>query len=174
MMEQVILVDPSGKEIGVKGKLEAHREGNLHRAFSVFVFNSRNELLLQRREMSKYHSGGLWTNTCDGHPRPGERLEDAAHRRLEEEMGFDCPLETVFDFIYRTELDHGLIEHEYNYILVGKFDREPTPDPKEVDSWKWIALEALQKDVRENPDRYTYWFKVAFDKIMADPRFTSS
>jgi isopentenyl-diphosphate delta-isomerase len=164
MEEMLILVDQNDQPIGVEEKLAAHRKGKLHRAFSVFVFNSRGELLLQKRAQHKYHSGGAWTCACDGHPRPGELTIDAARRRLEEEMGFDCHLEEALHFTYRTELDNDLIEHEYDYILVGRFDGEPTPDPEEASDWKWISQEALKKDLQKNPERYASWFKIAIER----------
>ena len=164
-MEEVILVDEHDKALGAAEKLQAHKDGKLHRAFSVFVFNAEGKLLLQQRAISKYHSGGLWTNTVCSHQRVNETTEQAAHRRLQEEMGFDCPVKEVFNFTYKTKFDNGLFEHELDHVLIGNYDNNPTPNPEEVESWKWITLEELKKDIQENPDKYTYWLKTAFDKI---------
>ena len=172
MPEQIILVDRDDRPIGVQEKLDAHQAGNLHRAFSVYVFNAQQELLIQKRAEVKYHSGGAWTNTCDGHPRAGEQTEDAAHRRLREEMGFDCPLTEAFHFIYHAELDRGLVEHEFCYAYVGECHVDPKPDPAEVDEWKWIGLPALQRDMQQHPERYAPWFKIPFDKLLAYVRQT--
>ena len=167
MEERIVLVDKNDKEVGTEEKIKAHKEGKLHRAFSIFVFNSKGEKLLQRRTKTKYHSGGLWTNTCCSHPRPGEPAEKAAHRRLKEEMGFDCELKEVFTFTYHAKLGKNFSEHEYDHVFVGKFEGEPDPNPAEIDDWKWIGLEELKKDMQENPDRYTYWLKVVFDKVVS-------
>lgn len=181
MSEKVILVDETDREVGTEGKLEAHAEGRLHRAFSVFVVNSRGDMLLQRRAATKYHSGGLWTNTCCSHPRPGEPLEKAAHRRLREEMGFDCELRETFSFIYRVEVDKELYEHEYDHVFIGRFDGAPVPDPGEADGWKWMDVEELQADLLCNPGRYTRWLEIclrdtigSFPKYLIIPRATSS
>ncbi len=163
MEEQVILVTPQDQEIGAMEKLEAHRRGALHRAFSVLIFNARDELLLQKRADSKYHCGGIWTNACDGHPRPGEATVDAARRRLREELGFDCPLREVLHFTYRAELDHGLQEHEVDYLFIGRFDGAPTPNPAEASAVRWIGWDALEQDVRDHPEQYAAWSKIAFD-----------
>lgn len=165
IMEEVILVDEKDNQIGTEEKLQAHREGKLHRCFSIFVFNSEGKLLLQQRAKSKYHSGGLWSNTCCSHPRPGEPTEQAAHRRLKEELGFDCPLNEVFTFTYKTKFDNGLYEHEFDHVLFGRFDGSPIPNPEEVESCKWVGVEELKKDIQENPDNYTYWLKVALEKL---------
>lgn len=164
--ERVILVNEDDEEIGAAGKLEAHREGRLHRAFSIFVLNGRGQLLLQRRARNKYHSGGLWTNTCCGHPRPGEETETAAHRRLREEMGFDCPLRPVFHFIYEAELDDGLWEHELDHVFVGRRDGDPSPDPEEAEAWRWASLEEVARDVERHPDDYTVWFRIALPSLL--------
>jgi len=165
-MTEVILVDENDNEIGTEEKMKAHQEGKLHRAFSIFIFNSKGELLLQKRAKSKYHSGGLWSNTCCSHPMPGEALEKTVHRRLKEEMGFDCELKEIFSFTYKAKFDNGLIEHEYDHVFIGKFDGKPTPNPEEVDEWKWIDVEELKKGIQENPDNYTYWLKASIDKII--------
>lgn len=165
--ERVILVNEEDEEIGAAGKLEAHREGRLHRAFSIFVLNGRGELLLQRRARGKYHSGGLWTNTCCGHPRPGETTEAAAHRRLREEMGFDCPLRPVFHFVYEAELDDGLREHELDHVFVGRWEADPSPDPEEAEAWRWSGLDEVARDVEERPDEYTVWFRIALPRLLS-------
>ena len=166
MQEQVILVDPMGREIGVEEKLKAHREGKLHRAFSVFIFNTQRELLLQKRAKTKYHSGGLWTNTCCSHPRPGETYHHAAKRRLNEEMGFECELTGLFSFIYHAKLENNLFEHELDHVFVGHYDGQPVPNPDEVADWKWMKIDALTRDVRENPAHYTYWFKLVLNRVL--------
>ncbi len=166
MQEEVILVDRDDREVGSAEKIKAHREGRLHRAFSIFVFNSEGKLLLQKRAEKKYHSGNLWTNTCCSHPRPQEPVEKAAHRRLQEEMGFDCELQHIFSCIYKVQFENDLFEHEYDYVFIGKFDGEAFPSPEEVDDWKWIDLEELREDVQENPDSYTYWLRICIDKVM--------
>ena len=165
MPEFILTVDKNDNIIGKEEKIKTHQLGKLHRAFSIFVFNSKGELLLQRRAKTKYHSGGLWTNTCCSHPRVGETLEKSIHRRLKEEMGFDCELKEIFSFIYKVKFDNGLFEHEYDHVFIGNFDGEPNPNPEEVDEWKWVDLEELKGDIRENPDNYTYWLKVSIDKI---------
>lgn len=161
MSEQVILVDEQDRELGAVEKMQAHREGALHRAFSVFVFDAEGRLLLQRRARAKYHSGGLWSNTACGHPRPGEATQAAAHRRLREEMGFDCELREAFDFLYRAELAGGLVEHELDHVFVGRFDGEPAPDASEVEGWRRTTLEKLREDLGRRPDEYSYWLRVA-------------
>ena len=166
MAERVILVDERDREVGTEDKERAHREGRLHRAFSVFVFNSRGEMLLQRRARGKYHSAGLWTNTCCSHPRPGESVEAAARRRLREEMGMECELHGAFPFVYRAELDGGMTEHEYDHVLVGECDRDPVPDADEVEEWAWADPEALRSRVEEDPESYTYWFRIALPNLL--------
>lgn len=168
-MSKVILVDESDREIGEMDKLEAHVNGLLHRAFSVFLFNPEGKLLMQRRAFGKYHSGGLWTNTCCSHPAPGESIEEAAHRRLDEEMGLTCDLKKVFSFIYKAKLDHDLTEYELDHVLIGLSDDTPHLDPEEAIAFKWMSFEDLKKDVRDNPDNYTVWFRLLinehFDEI---------
>ena len=166
MEEHVILVDRMGREIGIEEKLKAHREGKLHRAFSIFIFNTLGDLLLQKRSETKYHSGGLWTNTCCSHPRLGESHYCAARRRLYEEMGFDCELTGLFSFIYHTELENDLFEHELDRVFVGRYDGQPVPNPDEVDDWKWMDIEQLKGDVEENPEYYTYWFKLILNRVL--------
>ncbi|HEV2799006.1 MAG TPA: isopentenyl-diphosphate Delta-isomerase [Pyrinomonadaceae bacterium] len=162
-MEQVILVDEHDRELGASEKLAAHAAGQLHRAFSIFVFNSAGQLLLQRRAKSKYHSGGLWSNTCCGHPRPAESTVAAARRRLREEMNFECELRPAFEFLYRAEFANELIEHEYDHVFVGHFDGAFRPDVSEVEGWKWTTPEELRRDVRERPEEYTYWLRAALE-----------
>ena len=161
--EQVILVDEQDRELGASEKLRAHAEGALHRAFSVFVFDRAGRLLLQRRARAKYHSGGLWSNTCCGHPRPGEQTAAAARRRLREEMNFDCELREAFGFVYRAELENALVEHEYDHVFVGEFEDAPAPDPSEVEEWKWMELVDLRRELREEPERYSYWLKMVVE-----------
>ncbi|HEV3471368.1 MAG TPA: isopentenyl-diphosphate Delta-isomerase [Pyrinomonadaceae bacterium] len=163
MSEQVILVDEADREVGTGGKLEAHREGALHRAFSVFVFDRRGRLLLQKRAAGKYHSGGLWSNTACGHPRPGEATAEAARRRLREEMNFDCELREAFGFVYRAELRGGLVEHEYDHVFVGVYDGEPSPDAAEVEDWKWLSVEELRRGLEAEPERYSPWLRLAVE-----------
>lgn len=164
-MEKVILVDDEDNKIGEAEKLEAHKKGKLHRAVSVFIFNSRDELLIHQRNSEKYHSGGLWTNTCCTHPRPGEETEETAKRRLKEEMGIECSLEKMFSFIYKKSFDNGLTEHELDHVFVGKCDSDPSPDKEEVQDWKWVKKEDLKKDISENPGRYTHWFKLIISRV---------
>ncbi|MBT4648111.1 isopentenyl-diphosphate Delta-isomerase [archaeon] len=165
MKMDVILVDKKDKKIGTMEKIEAHKKGLLHRAFSIFVFNSDNELLLQKRADSKYHSPGLWTNTCCSHPMPNSTLENDIHKRLKNEMGFDCELKKSFTFIYKTEFENGLIENEFDHVFIGCYDDEPKPNPDEVSDYKWINLDELKKDIIDNPNNYTYWLKKIIDRI---------
>lgn len=165
--ERVILVDRHDRDIGTAEKLEAHRKGWLHRAFSVFVFNSEGQLLLQQRHPAKYHSGGLWSNTCCSHPRPGEPVDAAAHRRLREEMGIACALERISHFVYKTALDDDLYEHEVDHVLVGTFDGDPTPSRYEVSDWRWADVAALRRELDAHPDRFTHWFPLALREVIA-------
>ena len=165
MVENVILVDEFDKKLGLMEKMEAHEKGLLHRAISIFVLNSKNELLLQKRAVSKYHSGGLWTNTCCSHPRNLETIEDATQRRLMEEMGFNCELNKIFDFIYKAELDKGLTEHEFDHVFLGYFEGKPTLNPEEAEDFKWMHLDTLSVDIKTNPNHYTEWFKIIFDRF---------
>lgn len=166
IQEHVVLVDVTGREVGTAEKIEAHRAGQLHRAFSIFVFNTLGEMLLQKRAETKYHSGGLWTNTCCSHPRPGEDPQHAAKRRLYEEMGFQCELTEFFSFVYHVELDNNLFEHELDHVFIGCYDGMPTPNPEEVTDWKWVSISSLKRDVRENPQNYTHWFKLVLDAVV--------
>jgi isopentenyl-diphosphate Delta-isomerase len=163
--EYVILVDRDDVALGCSPKQAAHVAGRLHRAFSVFVFDSQGRMLLQRRAKSKYHSGGLWTNTCCSHPRPGESTPAAARRRLREEMGFSCPLAPAFAFTYRADVGDGLIEHEYDHVFIGRYDGTPSPDPAEVEDWRWVTPADVADELREEPGRFTCWFRVAFDEL---------
>ncbi|AZJ31320.1 isopentenyl-diphosphate delta-isomerase [Tenacibaculum mesophilum] len=169
MKEQVILVDQQDNPIGLMEKIEAHEKALLHRAFSVFVFNDKNELMLQQRAAEKYHSPLLWTNTCCSHQRDGESNIEAGKRRLQEEMGFSCELEEVFSFIYKAPFDNGLTEHEYDHVMIGRFNDEPIVNPEEVASYKWMPLEEVKNDIENHPEKYTAWFKIIFkesyDKI---------
>lgn len=157
-MDKVVLVDKNNRKLGEMEKLEAHKKALLHRAFSIFVYNSKSELLIQQRPNEKYHSGGLWTNTVCSHPKPGERYLTAAHRRLKEEMGFDCALTEKSSFIYKKEFNNGLTENEYDCIFVGEYNGPIEPNSKEVADYKWVEMSDLKKDIAKNPQRYTYWF----------------
>jgi isopentenyl-diphosphate delta-isomerase len=166
--ERVILVDEEDAELGTAEKLAAHAEGALHRAFSVVVFNRAGEMLLQCRAAGKYHSAGLWSNACCGHPRPGEDVRKAARRRLGEEMGIDCELKPLFHLRYRANLDGGLAENEYDHVFTARYDGEPRPNPAEVQAWRWVRLEEIRRDVDEEPERYTAWFPLLVDELAAE------
>lgn len=163
--EKVILVNEKDEQIGLMSKLEAHEKALLHRAFSVFIFNDKNELMLQQRALSKYHSPGLWTNTCCSHQREGESNLQAGTRRLREEMGFETPLQEKTSFIYKAPFDNGLTEHELDHIMVGYYNEAPAVNKEEVESWKWMSLEKVKEDIGVNPENYTAWFKIIFDKF---------
>lgn len=165
MEEKVILVDTNDEPIGLMEKMEAHQLGLLHRAFSVFVLNSKNEIMLQQRAAHKYHSPLLWTNTCCSHQRAGESNLEAGSRRLFEEMGFTTPLKEHFHFIYKAPFDNGLTEHELDHVMVGYSDEEPNINPDEVESWKWMSIEAVKADMQENPNEYTAWFTIIFEEF---------
>jgi isopentenyl-diphosphate Delta-isomerase len=162
-MEEIILVDEQDNAIGTMEKMEAHRRGVLHRAFSVVLFNSNGDLLLQRRAVNKYHSGGLWTNTCCSHPLPDESIHDAAQRRLKYEMGINIKPEFAFKFIYKTPLDKDLIEHELDYVFIGTFDGSPAINREEVSEWKFMSLRELKIDIKLSPEIYTVWFRLIVD-----------
>jgi len=164
--EYVILVDTADSELGTMEKMEAHEKAVLHRAFSVFIFNDRGELMLQQRAAHKYHSPLLWTNTCCSHQRQGESNIQAGKRRLQEEMGFEVDLEEKFHFMYKAEFDNGLTEHELDHVMVGYYNEKPIINPEEVASWRWIDMEVLQKDMKDNPQDYTVWFKIIFDRFV--------
>ena len=161
--EKLVLVDKNDNQIGLMPKMEAHQKGILHRAFSIFIFNSENQILLQKRSSNKYHSGGLWTNTCCSHPRDGENIIDAGSRRLSEEMGIKTELKKAFNFTYKAELENGLIEHEYDHVLIGEFNGSPILNKDEAEDWKWMSLEEIEKDINENQEDYTVWFVIAFE-----------
>jgi isopentenyl-diphosphate Delta-isomerase len=163
--ENVILVNHLDEQIGLMPKLEAHEKAVLHRAFSVFVLNSKNELMLQQRAHHKYHSPLLWTNTCCSHQREGETNIEAGSRRLFEEMGFETPLKELFHFIYKAPFDNGLTEHELDHVMIGYCDEEPIINPEEVENWKWMTIEEVRIDMQKQPDVYTIWFKIIFDKF---------
>lgn len=163
--EQVILVNENDEQIGLMGKMEAHEKALLHRAFSVFVFNDKKELMIQQRAIHKYHSPGLWTNTCCSHQRAGESNIKAGMRRLQEEMGFATDLEETISFIYKAPFDNGLTEHEFDHIMIGYFNDVPKINPDEVADWKWMSLDAVKVDIKNQPDLYTAWFKIIFEKF---------
>ncbi len=163
--EQVILVNDKNEQIGLMPKMEAHEKAILHRAFSVFIFNDHNELMLQQRALDKYHSPRLWTNTCCSHQRDGETNIEAGRRRLQEEMGFVADLEESVSFIYKAPFDNGLTEHEYDHVLIGYSNDEPSINLDEVADWKWMPIEAVKTDISLNPDIYTEWFKIIFHKF---------
>ena len=165
MEEKVIIVDKNDNQIGLMPKLDAHKKGILHRAFSVFVLNNNNEIMLQKRAYNKYHSGGLWTNTCCSHQREGENSIEAGKRRLLEEMGFETELKIITSFIYKVEFENGLTEHELDYLLIGKFFKSPVINKQEVADWKWMKIELIADDIKLNPNNYTSWFKIIFDKF---------
>ncbi|UWG96670.1 isopentenyl-diphosphate Delta-isomerase [Dehalobacter sp. DCM] len=166
MQETVILVDEQDREVGIMEKMEAHRQGLRHRAFSIFVFNDKHELLIHKRAATKYHSEDLWTNTCCSHPRPGEDLMSAATRRLMEEMGFTCPLKEIFVFQYTVALDKEMTENEIDHVFIGEYNRDPVPNPDEVSDYQWIRLDQLADQVRKKPEEYTYWFAIALKRVI--------
>jgi isopentenyl-diphosphate delta-isomerase len=163
--EQVILVNENDEQIGLMPKMEAHEKAVLHRAFSVFIFNSKNELMLQQRAAHKYHSPLLWTNTCCSHQRDGETNIEAGTRRLQEEMGFTTSLKETTSFIYKAPFDNGLTEHELDHIMVGYYKQAPVINTDEVASWKWMPLEDVKADIAAQPELYTAWFKIIFEKF---------
>jgi len=165
MIEYVVLVDQNDKEIGVMEKQQAHEEGLLHRAISIFIFNDKKELLLQRRAAEKYHSPFLWTNTCCSHPRPEEGLMDAANRRLMEEMNLVCDLTHQFTFTYKAVLEKGLTEYEFDHVYFGQSNEYPQPNPAEVVSWKYLGLKEIEEEIKHHPELYTSWFKLMLTKI---------
>ena len=163
--EQVILVNEKEEPIGLMNKLEAHEKAVLHRAFSVFVLNDKNEVMLQQRAHHKYHSPLLWTNTCFSHQRARETNIEAGKRRLFEEMGFKTELKELFHFIYKAPFDNGLTEHELDHVMIGYSNEEPNINCEEVESWKWMTIEDIKEDMIQNPDIYTVWFKIIFDEF---------
>lgn len=174
--EHVILVNPLNEAIGTMPKMEAHEKAVLHRAFSVFVMNSKGETLLQQRAAHKYHSPLLWTNTCCSHQRVGESNKEAGKRRLQEEMGFVTELKELFSFIYKAPFDNGLTEHEFDHVMIGYYNETPLLNPDEVAAWKWMKPEAIRVDISKNPENYTAWFKIIFEKFYShinENRFVS-
>ncbi len=165
MEEQVILVDAQDNPIGLMPKMEAHEKGVLHRAFSVFILNDSNELMLQQRALHKYHSPGLWTNTCCSHQRDGETNIAAGKRRLQEEMGFETDLHEITSFIYKAHFDNGLTEHELDHILLGQYNAMPSINHDEVADWKWMPIEAVRDDINQHPEKYTAWFIIIFERF---------
>ena len=166
MTEEVILVNEQDVQTGTIEKMEAHRKALLHRAFSIFIFNGNGEMLLQQRALGKYHSPGLWTNTCCSHPHPGEEVEEAAARRLREEMGFDTSLKKIFDFIYRTEFDNGLTEYEFDHVYTGIYSGELNPDKGEVNDYCFRSMEDIEQDLLQRPEKYSSWFKIALPRLI--------
>lgn len=164
-MEYVVLVNESDEETGFMEKMEAHEKAILHRAFSVFLFNSRNEFLLQQRALDKYHSPGLWTNSCCSHPRKDELVVDAAKRRLIEEMGMQCEIREIFSFVYKADVGQGLTEHEFDHVFAGFTDDCPIINPEEVADWKYISLVELKQQMNAEPEQFTIWFRIAFAEV---------
>lgn len=167
MLEQVILVNEADQEIGFMEKMEAHEKAVLHRAFSVFILNDAGEMLLQQRASNKYHSANLWTNTCCSHPKPGEVTKNAAHRRLQEEMGFDTPLEKAFDFVYKAPFDNGLTEYEFDHVFIGNYQGNIQPNPLEVKDYAFRTFENINQLIATKPTEFTSWFLIAFPKVHA-------
>jgi isopentenyl-diphosphate delta-isomerase len=165
-MEEVILVNEKDESIGVMEKMAAHQQAVLHRAFSIFIFNDKNEMLLQQRADEKYHSAGLWTNACCSHPKPGEAITSAAQRRLFEELGFTTPLTQSFSFIYKAEFDNGLSEHEYDHVFTGRYNGDINANYNEVKAWKFVSIEALKQELLTHPANFTAWFHIAFPKLL--------
>jgi isopentenyl-diphosphate delta-isomerase len=163
--EKVVLVNEKDEQIGLMPKMEAHEKAVLHRAFSVFIFNNKKELMLQQRALTKYHSPGLWTNTCCSHQRDGESNLQAGKRRLQEEMGFVTELNETTSFIYKAPFDNGLTEHEFDHIMVGYYNDAPVINPAEVESWKWMLVDHVKDDIAKHPEEYTEWFKIIFEKF---------
>lgn len=163
--QQVILVNEQDEVIGAMEKIEAHRKSVLHRAFSIFIFNGKGELLLQQRAINKYHSGGLWTNTCCSHPQPGEDIFESAQRRLQEEMGFTVPLEKIFDFTYKADFDNGMTEHEFDHVFAGEYEGPIEYSKEEVMDYCYKSLEDVRNSLQEHPQKFTQWLLLAFPKI---------
>ena len=165
-MDEVILVNEQDEQSGTIGKLEAHQRALLHRAFSVFIFNKKGQMLLQQRAYTKYHSGGLWSNACCSHPRPGEETIGAAQRRLKEELGFETVLHKIFHFTYKTSFPNGLTEHEFDHVYTGVYDGDVTPDTMEVSNYTFKSMQEIGDNLQLSPQKYTAWFQIAFPKIM--------
>ncbi|MDG2397616.1 MAG: isopentenyl-diphosphate Delta-isomerase [Flavobacteriaceae bacterium] len=169
--ENVVLVDKNDKFIGLMPKMEAHQKGLLHRAFSVFIFNDKNEIMLQKRALNKYHSPGLWTNTCCSHPRNNESIISAGLRRLNDEMGFQTDLKELFNFIYKKSFENGLVEYEFDYVLIGSYNNSPKLNLIEAEDWKWMSLDEIKKDVEANPNNYTAWLKIIINDFFEKFKF---
>jgi len=165
--QQVILVDQHDNALGFMDKMEAHQKGLIHRAFSIFIFNSRGEMLLQQRALNKYHSAGLWSNSCCSHPLPGEEVKEAATRRLNEELGFETSLEKIFHFIYRVPFENGLVENEFDHVFVGHYDGKVKTNSAEVNDYVFKPMEQIGLELTNKPEKYTEWFKISFPKIEA-------
>ena len=163
--DKIILVNEHDDMVGTIDKMEAHKQGLLHRAFSVFIFNSKGEMLMQQRALTKYHSAGLWTNACCSHPMPGEKTIDAAQRRLMEELGFEAPIEKIFDFTYKAEFDNGLTEHEFDHVFAGEYEGEIDANPDEVKDFSYKEISEIKNMLQEHPQKFTAWFHIAFPKI---------
>jgi len=164
-MECILLVNERDEEFGFADKLEVHKKGLLHRAFSIIIMNAKNRILIQRRAIDKYHSGGLWSNSCCSHQKNGENLEKAIHARLIYELGFDCKLKKILKFKYLTKFENGLIEHEIDHVFIGHFNGTPRPNYSEVADVKWVDYNTLVKDIQSFPEKYTYWFKIVLEKL---------
>lgn len=168
LRDKVILVDQNDLEVGTIDKMEAHTKGMLHRAFSIFLFNSKKEMLIHQRAAGKYHGGGLWTNACCSHPQPGEELKASAMERLYFEMGLQCELQKAFSFIYHSPVENSLIEHEYDHVYIGFTDDNPTPNPEEVQDYRWISTPDLKKEIELQPEKFTFWFKKAVKMLKTE------
>ena len=165
-VEYVLLVNKNDQPLGTMEKMAAHEKGVLHRAFSVFIFNNRGEMMLQKRASEKYHSGGLWTNAVCSHPKAGEDVRLAAKRRMMEEMGFECDIRNSFTFLYKSDVGDGLTEHEFDHVFIGYSETEPNPNPEEVEDWKYVDMNWLLTDVKEHPENYTVWFVIALAELI--------
>lgn len=165
MNKDIILVDNQDNQIGTGEKMDVHKKGILHRAFSVFIWNNKGQLMMQQRAKDKYHTPGLWSNTCCSHPKPGEGTMNAASRRLLEEMGISCDLKEETSILYHSKFENGLTEHEFDHVLFGHYNEDPKVNPAEVHDWKWMTINELMRDVAVNPDNYTVWFKIIFDRL---------
>jgi len=163
----VILVDENDEQVGTMEKMEVHQKALLHRAFSVFILNDKGEILLHKRADRKYHSGGLWTNACCSHPKPGEETLAAAENRLQEEMGIHTPLKKVFDFIYKAPFDNGLTEYEFDHVFIGTYEGDIVPNAEEVSDYCYKSIEEIKNSIQSHPQKYTAWFKIAFPKVEA-------
>ena len=163
--EEVVLINSNDEAIGTMEKIQAHREGLLHRAFSVLILNDIGEMLIHQRAPEKYHSGGVWSNACCGHPRPGETSQQAAERRLHEEMGFTVPLKKLYHFIYKTDLGNGLTEHEFDHVYLGVYNDIPVPNPNEVAAWRYVSIDRLQQELKMQPEQFSFWFRLIMSEF---------